>query len=221
MAENPNLVQEFEEAFQKSLSALTEEDDLMTRDPQHTQHIIEDKIATFTDLARQLETFFLQKRFLIYNYKPEMVLKEDTAELKQELVRKDELIRKHYEKLIQWQNMLADVQGVQPASATVRPQGAPGLSQLGPPGGMGLPQPGMPGGPLGSFGPSGSFSRMPGPGSQMYGGPNLQGPLAYLERTTSAIGGPMGPVNPMGPGIGPMGGAMGGPQGMGNMGNLR
>ena len=26
-------------------------------------------------LFRQLETFFLQKRFVIYNYKPEMVLK--------------------------------------------------------------------------------------------------------------------------------------------------
>ena len=45
------------------------------------------------DIARQLETFFLQKRFLIYNHKPEMILKEDTGELKAELVRKDELIR--------------------------------------------------------------------------------------------------------------------------------
>ena len=32
------------------------------------------------------------------------------------------------------------------------------------------------------------------PGPQMYGGQGpLQGPLAYLERTTSNIGGPMGP----------------------------
>ena len=40
----------------------------------------------FTDVARQLETFFLQKRFTIYNHKPEMILKEDTGELKAELV---------------------------------------------------------------------------------------------------------------------------------------
>ena len=61
-------------------------------------------------MARQLETFFLQKRFLIYNHKPEMILKEDTGELKAELVRKDELIRKHYEKLGKWKEMLADAQ---------------------------------------------------------------------------------------------------------------
>ena len=36
---------------------------------------------------RKLETYFLQKRFTIYNHKPEMILKEDTGELKQELVR--------------------------------------------------------------------------------------------------------------------------------------
>ena len=46
------------------------------------------------------------------------------------------------------------------------------------------------------------------------------------ERTTSNIGGHMGPVNPMGPGMGgPMGpggsGMSGPPQGMGGMGNLR
>ena len=43
-------------------------------------------IFQFTDVARQLETFFLQKRFTIYNHKPEMILKEDTGELKAELV---------------------------------------------------------------------------------------------------------------------------------------
>ena len=39
-----------------------------------------------------------------------MILKEDTGELKAELVRKDELIRKHYEKLGKWKEMLADAQ---------------------------------------------------------------------------------------------------------------
>ena len=36
---------------------------------------------------RKLETYFLQKRFTIYNHKPEMILKEDTGELRQELVK--------------------------------------------------------------------------------------------------------------------------------------
>ena len=85
--DNGNLVQEFEEAFQKSVSALTEEDDLNNKDQESVQRNIEEKISHFTDLARQLETFFLQKRFMIYNHKPEMILKEDTGELKSELVR--------------------------------------------------------------------------------------------------------------------------------------
>ena len=73
------------------------------------------QVSHFTDLARQLETFFLQKRFMIYNHKPEMILREDTTELKAELVRKDDLIRKHYDKLSKWKEMLADAQA-QPQS---------------------------------------------------------------------------------------------------------
>ena len=107
-------------------------------------------------MARQLETFFLQKRFLIYNHKPEMILKEDTGELKAELVRKDELIRKHYEKLGKWKEMLADAQQVtsqsNPSQAP-RPQGPGSQPMLGGVGGGGMMSSG---GPL----------NMPGPGGQ-------------------------------------------------------
>jgi len=213
MSDKGNLVVQFEDAFQKCISVLTEEDDIMSRKPESTQNAIDERVSNFTDLARQLETYFIQKRFLIYNYKPEMVLKEDTAELKSELVRKDELIRKHYDKLQQWQGMLADVQGVQPSgNSAVRPPGG----QLGVPG---LPPPGsIPtgGGPLqpGSF-PigAGPMTRMPGP---MYGGSSgqsLQGPLAHLERTTSSIGGPLGASGGM-PSSGGSGTLGGGPPGM-------
>merc|ERR1719384_240224 len=140
-SENGNLVQEFEEAFKMSLSALTEEDDLCEKDSETVHQDIEDKISHFTDLARQLETFFLQKRFLIYNHKPEMILKEDTGELKAEMVRKDELIRKHYEKLGKWKEMLADAQQVtsqsNPSQAP-RPQGPGSQPMLGGVGGGGM-----------------------------------------------------------------------------------
>ena len=86
MGDNSNLVQEFEESFQKCLTALTEEDDLYSKDPEDVNKDIEEKMSQFTDVARQLETFFLQKRFMIYNHKPEMILKEDTSDLKIELV---------------------------------------------------------------------------------------------------------------------------------------
>ena len=53
----------------------------------------EEKMTRFMALARHLETFFLQKRLLIHSHRPECILREDSNELRQELVKKDELIR--------------------------------------------------------------------------------------------------------------------------------
>jgi mediator of RNA polymerase II transcription subunit 28 len=64
----------------------------------------------FIDLARQTEAFFLQKRFLLSVLKPEFLLKEENLELKLEITRKDELIKKHYDKIETWKNMLNDPQ---------------------------------------------------------------------------------------------------------------
>ncbi|GBP32712.1 Mediator of RNA polymerase II transcription subunit 28 [Eumeta japonica] len=98
------------------------------------------EVERFIDLARQMEAFFLQKRisgylehslegadeqshatpikakawrcilFLLSAMKPELLVKEDNNELKCELQRKDELLRRHYDKIGQWQNLLADLQ---------------------------------------------------------------------------------------------------------------
>ena len=78
----------------------------------------------FTDLARQIETFFIQKRFLVYAHKPELILREDSSELRAELQRKDELIRRHYEKMAHWQALLQDMKEQQQPP---QPQNAPGL----------------------------------------------------------------------------------------------
>lgn len=56
-----------------------------------------------------MEAFFLQKRFLLSALKPEMNVKEDITELRVELARKEELIRRHYDKIAVWQNLLADL----------------------------------------------------------------------------------------------------------------
>ncbi|XP_045506075.1 probable lysine-specific demethylase 4B [Colias croceus] len=69
------------------------------------------EVERFIDLARQMEAFFLQKRFLLSAMKPELLVKEDNNELKCELQRKDELLRRHYDKISQWLNLLADLQG--------------------------------------------------------------------------------------------------------------
>ena len=55
-----------------------------------------------------MEAFFLQKRFLLSSLKPELLLKEENLDLRHEISRKDELIKKHYEKVEQWKNLLAD-----------------------------------------------------------------------------------------------------------------
>ena len=47
-----------------------------------------------------------------------MILKEDSDEMKREILRKDELIKKHYEKLGDWQALLQDMQGSSSTSAT-------------------------------------------------------------------------------------------------------
>lgn len=72
---------------------------------------VEQTTLRFIDLARQMEAFFLQKRFLLSALKPEMVVKEDISELRLELARKDELLKRHYDKISVWQNLLADLQG--------------------------------------------------------------------------------------------------------------
>lgn len=72
--------------------------------------VVDHTILKFIDLARQLEAFFLQKRFLLSALKPESVVKEDINDLRAELNRKDELIKRHYEKISAWQTLLADLQ---------------------------------------------------------------------------------------------------------------
>lgn len=83
----------------------------LTVDKDEGRAEMEQATMRFVDLARQMEAFFLQKRFLLSALKPELVVKEEIQELKMELSRKDDLIKKHNEKIAVWQNMLSDLQG--------------------------------------------------------------------------------------------------------------
>ncbi|XP_045456968.1 mediator of RNA polymerase II transcription subunit 28 [Melitaea cinxia] len=102
-----NLVEEFEESFQACLNVLTKQE----ASPCVEKEEVKVEVERFIDLARQMEAFFLQKRFLLSAMKPELLVKEDNNELKCELQRKEELLRRHYDKISQWQNLLADLQG--------------------------------------------------------------------------------------------------------------
>ncbi|KAK9758743.1 hypothetical protein QE152_g649 [Popillia japonica] len=105
-----NLVDEFEEAFQHCLNVLTKEEVVPSTDKDEIRVEVEQTTLRFIDLARQMEAFFLQKRFLLSVLKPEMIVKEDISELKLELSRKDDILKRHYEKIAIWQNLLADLQ---------------------------------------------------------------------------------------------------------------
>ncbi|XP_076300962.1 mediator complex subunit 28 [Lasioglossum baleicum] len=140
---NGNLIDEFEEAFQQCLSILTAKDEGLgnngigmsgglTVDEDEARSEVEQVTLRFIDLAKQMEAFFLQKRFLLSALKPELVVKEDINDLRVELARKEDLIKRHYDKIAVWQNLLADLQGwaKSPAQGPA-PNGLPNGTQSG------------------------------------------------------------------------------------------
>lgn len=101
---NGNLMDEFEEAFQACLHALTKESSIgVTKDEIELE--VQETTSKFIDIAHQMEVFFLQKRFLL-STKPEMLLHEENTDLKNEIVRKETMIKKHYNNLDEWKKLL-------------------------------------------------------------------------------------------------------------------
>lgn len=151
----------------------------------------------FIDLARQMETFFLQKRFLLSSSKPELLLKEENVDLRHEITRKDDLIKKHLQKIGKWKEYLADITAVPnrppipPGAHLPTPGAIPPVRTESPPpllAGYRSPammqqqmNPGM------SMGPQGMGLRPGFPPQGAMGG----NPLAFLEKTTNNID--MGP----------------------------
>lgn len=162
----------------------------------------------FIDLARQMETFFLQKRFLLSSSKPELLLKEENVDLRHEIARKDELIKKHLQKIGKWKEYLADITAIpRPAMPQGAHPGPPvtgmpptGLSDTPPPliaGQRHIPQQQQLMQQMMQPNNPGMFMPRPGyPPQGPMGVPAMQNmggsPLAFLEKTTNNIdmGGP-------------------------------
>lgn len=89
----------------------------------------------FIDLARQMEAFFIQKRFLLSVLKPHLVIKEENTDLRYEITRKDEIIKKHYEHIEKYKSMLSDspVAAAPPQPSPAQPQPALMPQQQAPP----------------------------------------------------------------------------------------
>lgn len=102
---NGNLMDEFEEAFQACLHALTKKETNTGVTKDEIELEVHETTNKFIDIAHQMEVFFLQKRFLL-STKPEMLLHEENTDLKNEIVRKEGLIKKHYNNLDEWKKLL-------------------------------------------------------------------------------------------------------------------
>ncbi|XP_074643138.1 mediator of RNA polymerase II transcription subunit 28-like [Tubulanus polymorphus] len=203
----PNLVDEFEIAFQNCFANLNSQESSSSADSDELKTGAEQSIQKFLDVAKQLEAFFLQKRLILSVMKPEQIVKEDVNEMGTEIGRKDNLLQKHYVKLQHWQNMLRTLPGSQPPQQG----GAQSSQQQQPPPPMNQQQNlqqiphsqtqhmvshGMPHHTNSAMSMSMGLHQSHMPPPQIPGAAQSmqfqQGPLAHLERTTSNIGMPDG-----------------------------
>lgn len=186
MASSSQIVDDFENSFQACLAAVTNPDYFYVRDSEEVKTGVEQTIQRFLDVAKQMESFFLQKRLVLSAQKPEQIVLEDNTELKNELARKDLLLQKYHEKIHYWQSLLNDTNNApgppqQQSQMQQQPQLQQQLQQQQP-----LQQPPQPGNPQAMQQGATMQQGMPINGTVQ----GLPGPLAYLERTTSNIGMP-------------------------------
>ncbi|XP_068157689.1 mediator of RNA polymerase II transcription subunit 28 isoform X1 [Drosophila tropicalis] len=140
-----NLMDDFEEAFQTCLLALTKQEPNSGTNKEEIDLEVQKSTNRFIDVARRMEAFFLQKRFLVSTLKPHMLIKDENQDLHHEIQRKDALLQKHYNRLEEWKACLSDIQQgghSRPSPSIMQIPGGPIMPQGGPrPGMMG---PGMP-----------------------------------------------------------------------------
>ncbi|XP_077501956.1 mediator complex subunit 28 [Amblyomma americanum] len=166
MASSNHIVDDFENSFQACLAAVTNPDYFYVRDSEEVKTGVEQTVQRFLDVAKQMESFFLQKRLVLSAQKSEQIVVEDNTELKNELARKEQLLQKYNEKILYWQSLLNDTSNTPGQQPQPQQQAPPGSTP------QGMPTQGQQSMPMG-----GSAQGLP-------------GPLAYLERTTSNIGMP-------------------------------
>ncbi|KAH7959713.1 hypothetical protein HPB49_013238 [Dermacentor silvarum] len=87
---------------------------------------VEQTVQRFLDVAKQMESFFLQKRLVLSAQKSEQMVMEDNTELKNELVRKEQLLQKYNEKIHYWQSLLNDTVNASGQQTQPQPQVPPG-----------------------------------------------------------------------------------------------
>ncbi|UXI20186.1 TWiK family of potassium channels protein 18-like [Sarcoptes scabiei] len=102
-----SLIDEFENCFQACLAPITNPISSHVLDEDELKANL-DNIQRFIELSQQIESFFIRKRTNLIDKKPELTLAEEIAELKHEIVRKDNLLNHYHEKLNIWSNIVND-----------------------------------------------------------------------------------------------------------------
>ncbi|XP_071946938.1 mediator of RNA polymerase II transcription subunit 28-like [Antedon mediterranea] len=100
-----NLAEEMENAFTGCLSNLTNQEHFNIVDYMEVKTGVEQAVQKFLDVAKEMETFFLQKRLLLSNSHPNQLVREECDDLQVELRRKDVLIQKQMRRLQHWQGV--------------------------------------------------------------------------------------------------------------------
>ncbi|XP_021948880.1 basic salivary proline-rich protein 1 isoform X1 [Folsomia candida] len=199
-----NPVEKFEESFMKCLASLTKEDTLTNVDRDEIRADVEQGISNVIECARTVESYFLKKRQEISAQKPELQIKDDSNELRLEMMRKDELLKKNYEKISHWQNILSDVQaaGKQvgsggPANNPQQPNIPPGSHPGGGAVGGGMSQSGpLSQGPM-SVGPHTPMSISQGPHTPMSISQGPHTPMSISQGPHTPMSISQGPHTPM------------------------
>ncbi|CAH1783040.1 unnamed protein product [Owenia fusiformis] len=193
-----NVVDDLEASFQNAYSSLTSQEHFNINDSEEVKVGVEQCLQKFLENARQTESWFLQRRLILSHNKPELIVKEEIQDLKAELIRKEQLIAKHHDKLQQWQSMLRQQvpvmqqsnpqmhhhmqqQQLQQQQKHLQSPQRPLVAQQ-----MNQPMVRMPTPQQHASLPSTPTNPHIPVGQQSFTG--MPGPLAYLEQTTSNIG---------------------------------
>ena len=165
-----------------------------------------DNILRFLEISRQVESSFISKRAILASQKPELILEEEINDLKSEINKKEVLLTKYYEKLNKWISIVNDASSGKPINTSLisgpmmqmplrmNQMKGPLLhgpnpmmqNQIRSQNSLMLPNSINPQMPMANASHQMQFNPVSNQSSSNHGG--LQGPLAYLELTTSNIG---------------------------------
>lgn len=103
-----SVIDEFESAFQSMVTAITNHGTNHIHDHDEVKTTVDQTTQKFIDSARAIESWFLQKRMYLSINNPEQLMEEDICDIRNEIERKDMMIKRMESKIANWKAVLAD-----------------------------------------------------------------------------------------------------------------